>query len=169
MAYRFAAEAHKGQVFPGTDLPYLMHLSFVSMEVIACLGIEKHDHGDLAVQCALLHDVIEDTGTTYEEVKGAFGEHVAQGVFALTKNPEMGKELQLRDSLKRIREQPEGVWIVKLADRITNSAPPPSYWDKEKIRRYREEAMEIHQVLHPASTYLGERLKMKIDAYKIYL
>ena len=64
-AYRFAAEAHKGQLFPGTDLPYLMHISFVSMEIIAGLGAEKNHDGDLAIQCALLHDVIEDTDVTF--------------------------------------------------------------------------------------------------------
>ncbi|MEJ2750040.1 MAG: bifunctional (p)ppGpp synthetase/guanosine-3',5'-bis(diphosphate) 3'-pyrophosphohydrolase, partial [Anaerolineae bacterium] len=33
--YRFAVEAHHGQLFPGTELPYIMHVSFVSMEVMA--------------------------------------------------------------------------------------------------------------------------------------
>jgi (p)ppGpp synthase/HD superfamily hydrolase len=60
-AYRFAAEAHNGQLFPGTELPYIMHVSFVSMEVIAALAQEPELDGNLAVQCALLHDVIEDT------------------------------------------------------------------------------------------------------------
>lgn len=38
--YRFAAVAHHGQLFPGTELPYIMHVSFVSMEVIAALAHE---------------------------------------------------------------------------------------------------------------------------------
>jgi (p)ppGpp synthase/HD superfamily hydrolase len=58
-AYRFAAEAHHGQLFPGTKLPYIMHVSFVSMEVLAALAQEPTRDGNLAVQCALLHDVIE--------------------------------------------------------------------------------------------------------------
>ena len=84
-AYRFAAEAHQGQLFPGTDLPYLLHISFVSMEIIACLGVEQNHDGDLAIQCALLHDVLEDTEITYSEIEKAFGSQVAQGVLALTK------------------------------------------------------------------------------------
>lgn len=59
-AYCFAAEAHDGQLFSGTALPYIMHVSFVSMEVMAALAHEPERDGDLAVQCALLHDVIED-------------------------------------------------------------------------------------------------------------
>ena len=65
-AYRFAAEAHKGQEYPGTDLPYLMHISFVSMEIIAAINHGKDCDGDLAVQCAVLHDVIEDIEKTYD-------------------------------------------------------------------------------------------------------
>lgn len=76
-AYRFAAKAHHGQLFPGTELPYIMHLSFVSMEVLAALAHEPERDGDLAVQCALLHDVIEDTAVGYEDVKAGFGTAVA--------------------------------------------------------------------------------------------
>ncbi|MCB9421886.1 MAG: hypothetical protein H6667_18945 [Ardenticatenaceae bacterium] len=72
-SYRFASEAHNGQLFPGTKLPYIMHLSFVSMEVMAALAQEPERDGDLAVQCALLHDVIEDTEVGYEDVQAGFG------------------------------------------------------------------------------------------------
>ncbi|NER53078.1 MAG: hypothetical protein F6J92_41880 [Symploca sp. SIO1A3] len=56
-AFRFAAQAHLGQTYPGTDLPYLMHLSFVCMEMIAALAVEPQANETLAVQSALLHDV----------------------------------------------------------------------------------------------------------------
>ena len=72
-AYRFGAEAHHGQLFPGTELPYIMHISFVSMEVMAALANESKRDGNLAVQCALLHDVIEDTAVGYEDVEVGFG------------------------------------------------------------------------------------------------
>jgi (p)ppGpp synthase/HD superfamily hydrolase len=61
-ALRYAAAAHNGQKLPGTDLPYLVHVTMVAMEVIAALAREDGLSGDLAVQCALLHDVIEDGG-----------------------------------------------------------------------------------------------------------
>jgi (p)ppGpp synthase/HD superfamily hydrolase len=68
-AYRFAADRHNNQKYPGTDLPYIMHLSFVCMETIAALRVSAVAEETVAVQCALLHDVIEDTPTTYDEVK----------------------------------------------------------------------------------------------------
>ena len=61
-AYKFAAQTHRGQVVPGTDLPYVMHLSFVSMEIIAALNTEQGCNENLAVQCALLHDVVITLG-----------------------------------------------------------------------------------------------------------
>ena len=85
-AYKFAAQSHKGQLVPGTDLPYLMHLSFVAMEVIAALAVEQVNNPDVAVQCSLLHDTIEDTDVTYADVQDMFGTDVADGVLALSQD-----------------------------------------------------------------------------------
>ena len=176
-AYRFAAAAHwnskKKQIVPGTDIPYLMHFSLVAMEVIAALEKESGLDGNLAVHCALLHDTIEDTETTYEQLVETFGLAVADGVQALTKDESTGadlskqkrKKLQMIDSLERIRNQPREIWMVKMADRITNLQPPPSRWTQDKIIRYREEAGEIHQTLKQGSQYLAVRLEEKIDNY----
>ena len=168
-AYRFAAEAHLGQTVPGSDLPYVAHVTLVSMEVIAALEVESGRDGDLAVQCALLHDVIEDTAVTYERLRAAFGERVSLGVLALSKDENLDRSLQIRDSLSRIRQQPQEIWMVKLADRISNLQPPPHDWTKNKIVQYRQEAIEIYDALHAASETLATRLLDKIEAYKVYL
>lgn len=167
-AYRFAAEAHNDQLYPGTDIPYLMHLSFVTMEVMTGLAHEQHVQPDLAVQCALLHDVIEDTAVTYPDVAREFGTTVAQGVQALTKDAALPKASAMADSLNRIQAQPTEIWLVKLADRITNLAPPPHYWTPAKINAYRTEAQTIYTALHTASPFLGMRLAQRIDAYQRY-
>ncbi|PSB58682.1 HD domain-containing protein [Chamaesiphon polymorphus] len=164
-ACQFAAQAHLGQLVPGSDLPYLLHLNLVSMEILAALGAEAGHDGDLAVQCALLHDTIEDTDTTYDRIATIFGVRVADGVAALSKNPELEKSQQLLDSLHRIERQPREIWMVKLADRITNLQPPPIHWDSAKIRRYREEAIEIYTHLQSASPFLAKRLAAKIQNY----
>lgn len=168
-AFRFAATAHSGQIVPGTVFPYLVHLGMVAMEVMAALSAQEGLDGDMAVQCALLHDTIEDTQTTFEQVEQEFGRQVARGVSALSKDGSLPKSEQLSDSLKRIKEQPREVWMVKLADRITNLQPPPSHWTKEKIVAYREEAIEILTKLGGASSTLAERLKQKIEEYKRYV
>ncbi len=168
-AYRFAAHAHNRQKFPGTDLPYIMHVSFVAMEIIAALQSNDGYDANLAVQCALLHDVIEDTRTTYEQVEGTFGKPVADGVLALSKNKKLEKSTQMEDSLRRIKQQPREVWMVKLADRITNLQRPPWFWPKAKIKDYGEEALVIYSALGEANEALAQRLLLKIEDYKAYI
>jgi len=168
-AYRYAAQAHQGQIVPGTELPYLLHVGLVAMEVIAAMGHPPERDGDLAVACALLHDVLEDTAVTYDQLTAEFDAAVAQGVRALSKDPTLERAAQMPDSLRRISQQPHEVWMVKLADRITNLAPPPAYWTPAKIAAYREEAIAIHHELGVADTYLAARLGDKIEAYRVYL
>jgi (p)ppGpp synthase/HD superfamily hydrolase len=122
IAYKFAATYHQYQKYPGTDLPYIMHLSFVAMEVMAALALADREDGNLAVQCALLHDVLEDTEATYADVCREFGSGVAAGVLALTKSATLPKSQQMEDSLRRLRLQPPAVRMVKLADRAVARA-----------------------------------------------
>jgi (p)ppGpp synthase/HD superfamily hydrolase len=164
-AYLFAANAHLDQKVKDSELPYMVHVSLVSMEIIAALRVEPVHDGDLAVKCALLHDVIEDAKIKTDRLTQEFGKRVADGVSALTKNKKLDDNLQMKDSLKRIQEQPREVWMVKMADRITNLQPPPSSWTTEKIQGYKEEAMEIHAALNSASQYLASRLQNKIKTY----
>lgn len=168
-AYQFAACAHHGQVFPGTDLPYIMHLSFVSMEVMAALRMEPQTHEVLAIQSALLHDTIEDTAVTFVEIADRFGLAVATGVLSLTKDKTLPKSEQMADSLLRIQQQPPEIWMVKMADRIANLQAPPSYWHSDKIQRYQAEAETILVALQDASPYLAQRLRQKIDRYSAFL
>jgi (p)ppGpp synthase/HD superfamily hydrolase len=168
-ALKKAALAHQGQKVPGTKISYIMHLSFVSMEIIAALNIETERDGDLAIICSILHDTIEDTDTTFEQIKSEFGEAVANGVLALTKDSSLEKSLQMADSLRRIKEQSPEIWMVKLADRITNLQAPPQHWKEDKIIKYREEAIIIYEALKDASPYLASRLAGKIENYKNFI
>jgi len=165
-AYRFAAGAHLGQSMPDTELPYIVHVNLVSMEIIAALQIEPGYDGDLAVKCALLHDVLEDTKVPRTQITNEFGERIANGVSALTKDRMVEKTRRMEDSLGRIQKQPREVWMVKMADRITNLQPPPKSWTKDKIQRYKQEAIEIHDALKSANQYLASRLNAKIKAYR---
>jgi (p)ppGpp synthase/HD superfamily hydrolase len=167
-AYRFAAYAHRWQRVPGTPLPYIMHLSFVAMEVMAAASVEDLRDANLAVQCALLHDVLEDTMTREERVRERFGEAVAQGVSALTVNKGLPKSEQMTECLGRIRRQPPEIWMVKLADRITNLQPPPPRWSQNRIQDYYRESQVIHDALQMASPFLAQRLRQKIGEYAAF-
>lgn len=166
-AWRFAAQAHQGQRYPGTELPYLLHLGYVALEVVAALQVETVAQPALAMQCALLHDVLEDTTVSYPELQTRFGMAVADGVLALTKDARLAKAARMADSLARIRCQPREIALVKLADRISNLDSPPPSWGRARIVQYRQEAQQILAALGEASPLLAERLRQKIAAYPV--
>lgn len=173
-AWHFATLAHGEQTYKspteGQTLPYINHLASVAMEVSLALATSTESYdADLAIQCALLHDTIEDTEVTQEQVAAKFGAAVANGVMALSKNPALPKPEQMADSLQRICEQPKEIWMVKMADRITNLSKPPFHWDHAKTANYQQEARQIHQALHTANDALATRLQARIDAYSRYL
>ncbi len=169
-AMKFAGEKHHDQLFPGSKANYLLHLASVSMEILLAYQHEPDFDLDYAVQLAILHDVIEDTDTSFVELGKHFGEKVAAGVMALTKDNSLpSKTARMTDSLARINDQPKEVGMVKLADRITNLQKPPHYWNKEKRRKYQEEAMLIARELAGKHEFLYTRLLRKIEQYSAFL
>lgn len=169
-AIQFAAEKHCNQKMPGSKANYLQHISNVAMEILLAYSSNNGFDVDLAVQIAILHDIIEDTDSDFEEVKNLFGLKVANGVLALTKNNELPtKKEQMLDSLHRINQLEKEVGMVKLADRITNLQVPPHYWDKDKKISYLEEAKLIAETLKNKNDYLNSRLQKKIEEYTQYI
>jgi guanosine-3',5'-bis(diphosphate) 3'-pyrophosphohydrolase len=86
-----AKHAKKNQNVPGTDLPYVIHLSNVAMEILMAAPETANFDLGLALQVALLHDTIEDTDAEYEDLVEIFGRLVADGVKALTKDKDLSK------------------------------------------------------------------------------
>lgn len=169
-AWNFVSFIHNDQKIPGKDIPYINHLGLVTMEASAAIASGGIQDPNLLILCALLHDSIEDTPTSYEDIMNEFGKDVADGVLALTKDKELPlKEEQMQDSINRIKQQPKAVWMVKLCDRITNLQPPPKHWNKEKITKYQREARFILKAVGSANELLANRLQHKIDAYNQYL
>lgn len=170
-ALNFAASYHKEQKTP-KGLPYVTHLTSVTMEIIHAIDASKLEttKADLAISVALLHDVLEDTDCTYDRLFSKFGENIANGVDALTKDKTLdSKKLQMQDSIERILTQPYEIQIVKLADRITNLQSPPASWDNEKIVAYQKESKFILSCLRNANIYLSKRLEDKIEEYNQYI
>ncbi len=140
VALQLAAAAHAGQTVPSTPLPYLFHVTLVAVEVLAAVQAEPGHDGNLALQCVLLQNVVEDTAVTAEALEASFGPAVAACVLALSKNLALLSDEQIPDSLRRIQEQPRELWMIKLADRIVNLQPPPAHWQPARIAAYKVEA-----------------------------
>jgi guanosine-3',5'-bis(diphosphate) 3'-pyrophosphohydrolase len=168
-AIAFAATRHTGQLLPGTTLPYIIHVTNVCMEVLVAGHKTAGFDLPFAVKVALLHDTLEDTATSFDELAAEFGDSVAEAVLALTKFSNLPKEEQIADSLKRIKLQPKEVWAVKLADRIANLQAPPLEWDYKKRLKYQSDAQMIWDELHKGNEYLGRRLHSKIIDYQQFV
>ncbi len=169
-ALNFAAIAHGDQKTPN-NLPYVTHLTNVAMEVIHASIESKMDDAkaDLAITVALLHDIIEDTKITYDDIYSEFGIDIAEGVDALSKDKTLSKKEQMEDSINNLLAQPYEIQMVKLADRITNMQKPPKTWDGEKIYNYHKEAKFILSCLKNSNAFLSQRLESKISEYRVYI
>lgn len=167
----FALKAHGEQKTPN-GLPYAFHIVSVATEVINALSSHRisYEEANVAIACALLHDVLEDTDTKMgiDSLDIPNSRIVLQGVWALTKDTKLpSKQKQMQDSLERLKQQPKCVQMVKLADRITNLAPAPIFWNKSKRKAYVTEAQMIHKALKDSNPYLADKLQRKIDNYDI--
>lgn len=169
-AWAFAAEWHEGQTSASADprrpLSYLHHLASVAAEVTWGLASTQRADGNLAVQCALLHDTLEDTQASFDLLAGHFGLAVANGVQALSKDPSLPtRSAQMADSLRRILEQPPEIAMVKLGDRIANLYQVPHDWDRAQVQAYAMEAQDILQKLGHANPALAARLAQHIAGF----
>ena len=107
----FASKKHNGQMmmYPN-DAPYSAHYFGVTINAIDLARLCDFEvDWELLICSSILHDTIEDTSATFEEVKENFGEKIANGVFALTKNSSLEKKEQMKDSLERIKQQPKEI------------------------------------------------------------
>jgi len=96
--------------------PYSYHLACVS-QVLTEFGYA----GDESIMVAAwLHDTVEDTETTYDELVSEFGNETADIVFAVTNKPRTNREDHFRKTVPKIASNKKSL-IVKLADRISNT------------------------------------------------
>jgi GTP diphosphokinase / guanosine-3',5'-bis(diphosphate) 3'-diphosphatase len=145
------------------------------MEVTVATEREPLLNRNLAVLCAVLHTCGEDAKNekdaekVSEGVLAMFGPGVHAGVLALTKNLHLPKSERMANSLRRIREQPREVWLVKLGDPDHEPRTAAPAWSREKRRSYLEEAMDILEKLGEAGALLQCRFKQNLAEYQAHL
>jgi hypothetical protein len=137
-AINFAARAHKKQTRKVDDSPYINHLLEVC-NILAYAGIENNN----ILTAAILHDVIEDTETSREQVSYLFGNEVAKIVKMLSDDKNLSPVLR-KEATKVLLAKGENEYLaIKLADLISNMLAIPKLWDEVKIGRYLSQCAEL--------------------------
>jgi len=117
-AFEKASDAHAGQVRNGSGgLPYIEHPTAVAAR------LEQHGYGDEVIAAALLHDVVEDSETTVEELREEFGDRVAELVAALSDDESIEDYRQRKDEHReRVRRYDGDAFAIYGSDKLTNSS-----------------------------------------------
>ena len=143
-ALAFAARKHRDQRRKDPEAsPYINHPIALADILWNEAGVE-----DPAVICAaVLHDTVEDTETTHEELAAAFGERIAGIVAEVTDDKALPKAERKRLQIEHAAQLSPAARLVKLADKICNlrdvaERPPPS-WDLARRREYFDWAKRV--------------------------
>jgi (p)ppGpp synthase/HD superfamily hydrolase len=140
-ATAFAERWHGSQTRPAGE-PYLEHLLEATRVLVEAVGVTDPD----ILRAAVLHDVVEDTPCTLEEVRERFGDRVATLVDWVTKPPRSegeSREEARAAYLERLRNAPEDAVLVKLADRLSNVQRLDTHPRPEKSRDYYVETVRF--------------------------
>ncbi|MBW2997719.1 HD domain-containing protein [Candidatus Woesearchaeota archaeon] len=109
LARKCATRYHHGQFRKGNHEPYIVHPAAV-VRYLKQHGIDD----DVSLSVAWLHDVVEDTAMTWEQVENIFGKDIASGVHLLTRD--VGRE----EYKTRLSYAPDNIKMVKLCDTLHN-------------------------------------------------
>lgn len=143
-AARFAAEKHAQQKRKGENgEPYFNHL----LEVAELIAASSPSLDVELVMAAFLHDTVEDTGVTLQELEQRFGKDVAVLVAEVTDDKSLPKEIRKQLQVEHTPEKSSRAQTLKLADKISNLhaiiSSPPVGWSRERKQQYFEWARQV--------------------------
>ncbi len=165
-AYDFAFQSHGQQLRKDGSL-YITHPLKVAA-IVAEMGLDED-----SIIAAILHDVIEDTPSTHEDIAKAFGESVAdivEGVTKLTRVTYTTKEEEQMENLRKMflaMAKDIRVILIKIADRLHNMRT----MDYQSGAKQREKSLETMEIYAPIAHRLGmQKIKLELeDLALVYL
>jgi guanosine-3',5'-bis(diphosphate) 3'-pyrophosphohydrolase len=154
-AVEFAAQKHRMQRRKDSDAsPYINHP--IALMHVLCIdgGITE----PVILAAAALHDTIEDTETTEQELRSIFGDEIASVVLETTDDKSLAKVERKRLQIENAQHMSREAALVKLADKICNlrdvAVNPPAEWSVERRIEYFDWAKAVVNGLPPVSAEL---------------
>ena len=153
-ALAFAADKHRNQRRKDADAsPYINHPIALARVLTGEGGVTDA----VVLAAAVLHDTIEDTQTTAEELREHFGEEITAVVQEMTDNKALDKAERKRLQVEHAAHLSSRAKLVKLADKICNirdvATTPPADWPLQRRQEYFDWAKQVVEGLrgiHPA-------------------
>ena len=154
-AASFAADKHRMQRRKDAQAsPYINH----PLSLAAILTKEGGIEDAKVIAAALLHDTVEDTETSIEEIEARFGNRVASIVAEVTDDKSLDKAERKRLQVVKASSKSTGAKLIKLADKISNlrdlTSSPPVNWTTERKSEYFLWAKEVVNGLRGANAHL---------------
>jgi GTP diphosphokinase / guanosine-3',5'-bis(diphosphate) 3'-diphosphatase len=158
-AISYAAIKHDGQKRKNSKRdPYITHPISVALYLMA-VGIKDF----VVLSAAVLHDVVEDTGATIEDVRALFGDDIARIVAEVTDDRSLSQVARKKAQLAHAKTLSKEAALVKLADAYDNLKSlcddPPVGWSPEKVQGYMAWKMAIVAELAGTDAALEEKLQ----------
>jgi guanosine-3',5'-bis(diphosphate) 3'-pyrophosphohydrolase len=143
-ALRFASLKHRDQRRKDVEKsPYINHL----IDVAFILWFEGKVRDPEILMAGILHDTVEDTRTTFEELEVHFGKPVADFVKEVTDDTSLSPQARKQAQIKHSASASEGAKLIKLADKISNlrdiNRQPPFGWNHKRAQAYFQWAKEV--------------------------
>ena len=164
-AYHFAARAHVDQRRKGEAAePYMNHLTEVAELVAQATNGEAIE----IVVAAILHDAIEDTATTAEDLRTAFGARVADLVMEVTDDKSLPSPERKALQIEHAAHASAGAQIIKIADKTANlrslaTSPPPG-WSRARCAEYVAWAGRVVDQCRGANGWLAVQFDAAVEA-----
>lgn len=160
----FAAEKHKNQRRKGVEgTPYINHPITVA-KLLTDVGL-VYD-ADI-IQAAILHDTIEDTETTAEELLEHFGKEVTNYVVEMTDDKTLPKPERKRLQVENASHKSYGARHIKICDKICNITDvtnnPPGHWDLQRRKEYLDWAEKVVTALDEVNPNLKQLFEQRLN------
>ena len=153
----FATEMHEGQTRKYNGGAYIEHPIAVADLVEEYMDNNKYSEEEIlnAIAIAILHDTVEDTPATEENILERFGKEIAEGVWFLTKTPDFVGNRAYRKKLceARLANAPEVIKIIKTFDMMHNATTivenDPKFWEV-----FKKETIELLKAMRTQSIWV---------------